>query len=107
MFGIIKAIGAGIQVIRWVYREKKKMEADVDAYLTRENARLWRLRFEKIFRALESGNGNIRQLPKVIRWFFAATTMDNRVGQFGQWVLKSKKLEDRDGELDRPIYPAH
>ena len=101
--GIIKTIAAAWKIASWLRSEKKQMEADIDGYLTEKRAKDWRLKCEKIFRALERGNGNFDRLPVPIKWFFAQTTADNRVGIFGMWFLKSHKLPVHDKVLDEPI----
>ena len=91
----------------WIRAEKKILESNAEAYLTEERAREWRLQAEKIFWALERGNGNFERLPKVIRWFFGATKADNHLGHFGKHFLKSEKLEKGDGALEQPLYQTH
>ena len=93
----------------WVHREKKAMERDAKAYLTQERARAWRENAEKMFHALATGNGNLASLPKPVRWFFKKTEVDNRVGFFGMWLLKSRKLETNHPVLGEKIdpYRAH
>ena len=106
--GVINSIMAIWQVVKWIRAEKKELEQNADAYLTEDRAKLWRLNTEKIFYALHTGNGNVGKLPKPIRWFFASTTADNRLGEFGLWYLKSKKIALDDAELEKPIsYRAH
>ena len=95
------------KLVWWIRRQKKQMERDVDAYLTEERAMIWRRNAEKVFRALETGNGNFKDLPTPLRWFFKMTTAENRVGKFGQQFLKSNKLAVCDDELDQPLYPCH
>jgi len=107
--GVLGSISALWQLIKWIRAEKKKLEANADAYLTAERADEWRLNAEKIFHALASGNGNFDKLPRIVKWFFGATTADNRFGTFGLQILKSKKLKEHDPVLGEPIkaYPAH
>jgi hypothetical protein len=105
---ILSSISALWQLIKWIRSEKKQLEANADAYLTEERAAEWRLNAEKMFYALASG-WNARKLPRIVRWFFSATTADNKVGEFGLHVLKSKKLSTNDRILEEPIkpHPAH
>lgn len=108
--GIIKGIAAVWKLISWLRSEKKAMEADVDGYLTQKRAVEWRIETEKIFRALQTGGvveptqdyENFKNLPRLVKWFFNRTTIDNRAGQFGQWFLKSKKLKEGDEVLNKP-----
>lgn len=103
----MSTILAVINLARWILAEKKKMEKNAEEYLSESRAKEWRLHTEKIFRALEEGNGNMKQLPKPVRWFFSRTSIDNRVGKFGMWFLKSSKLEKGDSVLDQPLYRMH
>ncbi len=108
--GIIKGIVALWRIAMWFRTEKRKMEADIDGYLTQERALEWRLKAEKIFHALEVGKmGNI---PRPVKWFFEQTTADERIGKFGEWFLKSSKLKagntlpDQEA-LNQPLYRAY
>lgn len=103
LFGAIKSIGAAWQMLCWLRREKKELEADFDAYFSGARAQSWRLSLEKIFRALE--RGEIDKAPALVRWFLARTTVDDRVGWFGLCLLKSGKLRRTDPVLDEPIEP--
>lgn len=103
--GILKGIVALWKIASWLRSEKKKMESDIDGYLTQERALEWRLNAEKVFCALECGK--MERLPSPIKWFFKHTTADERVGSFGIWLLKSKKLEEADNALNQPLYRAH
>lgn len=98
--GCIATITATIDVIRWVIKQKRHMEADAKAYLSEDRAARARLWLETVTKALEEGeaNPNYTKLPKFVRWFCGGTTIDNYVGAFGQKVLKSQKLLD-----DNPI----
>ena len=92
---MISTIVAAWNVYKWVKAQKKEMEANAEAYLTEERAKAWRLEAEAIFMGLakeELGDAEWK-LPKPVKWFFAHTKADNRLGQFGQWFLKSSKLE--------------
>lgn len=104
----LQALGALRQILRWVWAQKKAIEAQGQAYLTAERAAEWRLASEKLFYALEHGNGNLTMLPKWARWLFSQTTLDNQVGLFGQRYLKSSKLAANDPALKEPlpVYPA-
>lgn len=111
---IFKGLVALWRIASWLRSEKKKMESDVDKYLTQERALEWRLQLEKIFKALATGGTivpytgvNFRKLPSPIRWLFGATTLDNRIGEFGMWLLKSKKIEEDDKALNQPLYRMH
>ncbi len=88
---------------KWLLEQKRHMEADTDTYLSDERALAWRLAAEKTFKALEEGNGNLEQLPKIVQWFFGQTTVENRIGKFGQTLLKSAKIERDDPVLCTPI----
>lgn len=108
--GIIQGIIAAWKLIKWIRSEKRQLEANVDAYLTKDRALEWRLQAEKIFHILESGSSfyqGLKKLPAPVRWFFKATTADNRVGKFGQWFLKSEKLKENSEVLDQPLYRTH
>ena len=96
-------------IASWLRQQKKEMEANAEAYLTRERAKEWRETSEKIFQALESGNGNMKRLPTVVQWFFKHTKADNNLGTFGMWYLKSEKLAQNSSVLSEPIklYPCH
>lgn len=108
MLKALQALGAVWQIVRWLLAQKKAMEANADAFLSDDRAREWRLFCEKVFYAMEHGNGNLTMLPKWTRWFFSQTTLDNRIGRFGQVVLKSSKLAADDPTLKEfPNYPAH
>lgn len=105
---MFKTLIALWRIIKWLRAEKKQMEADVDGYLTQERALAWRLSLEKIFRGLDTGYPHMKEIwnvPRPIRWLFSQTTADNRVGEFGMWFLKSKKIEDGDSVLSQPIKP--
>ena len=96
----------------WIRAEKKILESNAEAYLTEERAKEWRLQAEKIFWALETGNGNeehifFSRLPRIVKWFFGATKADNHLGHFGKHFLKSEKLENGDGDLEQPLYQTH
>jgi hypothetical protein len=107
MFKAIQALGAVWQIVRWVLAQKRAMEANADAYLSDDRAKEFRLWLEKLAYALAHGNGNLTMLPKWARWFFSQTTLDNRIGRFGQVVLKSSKLEKNDPAVKEfPNYPA-
>ena len=103
---IFKGIVALWRIASWLRSEKKAMEADIDGYLTQERALAWRLYVERLFKGLETGN-RIWTMPDYIQWFFAQTTADNRVGEFGMWLLKSKKIEEDDKALNQPLYRMH
>lgn len=108
MFKAIQALGAVWQIVRWVLAQKRAMEANADAFLSDDRATELRLLSEKVFYALEHGNGNLTKLPKWARWFFKQTTLDNRIGRFGQVYLKSSKLEKNDPAVKEfPNWPAH
>lgn len=82
------------------------MEADVSAYFSDKRAKAWRLNLEKFFTALEDGRGGTmlpESLQKVCAWVFSRTTADNRIGSFGQALLKSQKMDDYDDQLKEPI----
>lgn len=105
MFKAIQALGAVWQIVRWLLQQKKAMEANADVYLSDERAAAWRLWLERMFYALEHGNGNLTMLPKPVRWLFSQTTADNRVGRFGLRLLKSEKLRTNDPAIQ--VYPCH
>ena len=105
IIGAFKAVGAAWQILMWLRKEKKQMEADVDGYFTADRATAWRLTAEKVFHALETGNGNLKSMPKVVQWLFSKTTADNRIGLFGLYLLKSEKLRAGNKVLDEPIKP--
>jgi len=90
---MISTIVAAWNMVMWLRREKKQMEANAEAYLTEARAKVWRAEAEDIFKSLAEGNSKFEKLPKPVKWFFAHTKADNRLGQFGQWFLKSSKLE--------------
>ena len=91
---MISTIVAAWNIYRMIHKARKEMEADVEAYLTEERARAWRLEAEAIFMTLANGEESEDfKLPKPIKWFFAHTEADNRLGQFGQHFLKSNKLD--------------
>jgi len=83
------------------------MEADADKYFSEERALAWRLNLERFFYRLADGYGAAecpKSLEKVRAWLFDRTKIDNRIGKFGQWMLKSQKLEDKhDYKLMEPI----
>ena len=93
--GIFSSILAIWHVFMWLRRQRKEMEANAEAYLTEERAKAWRMEAEASFMALANGTWDKSEwdLPKPVKWFFAHTKADNRLGQFGQWFLKSSKLE--------------
>lgn len=108
---MFKTLIALWRIIKWLRQQKSEMEADVDGYLTQERALAWRLNAEKIFHILEDGtlfasrNVAVEGIPKPIQWLFNATTVDNRVGEFGLYLLKSTKLGKDDPILNEPIKP--
>lgn len=102
---MFKTLIALWRIIKWLRTEKKQMESDVDGYLTQERALAWRLSVEKIFYTLEGSHGHLEDIPGPVRWLFDRTTADNRVGEFGMWFLKSKKIETSDSVLNQPIKP--
>ena len=106
--GIIATIGAGIEAIRWLYRQKRQIEKDADAYFSDHRAENWRLKAEVLFKALEDGeaNPNFKNLPKLVRWLCGPTRVDNYAGRFGQKLLKSGKIERSDPALRQPVYPC-
>lgn len=109
ILNIFGYIGTAWRAFWWLRSEKKKMEADVDAYLTDENCDRLRLNLEKFFKALDEGK--VDRLPKkwqgVAKRVFPMTTIENRIGHAGQRVLKSGKLSRNDPILRQNIYPAH
>ena len=107
MFKGLKTLIAIWKIASWLRQEKKVMEKDADAYFTQERALEWRLKMEKIFHALETGNGNIAQLPGPVKWLFHATTLDERIGIFGMFLLKSKKLEEDNNAVLNEPYNCH
>jgi hypothetical protein len=90
---MISTIVAVWNVFTWLRRQRREMEANAEAYLTEERAKAWRIKTETIFKSLSDGNGDFKKLPKPVQWFFAHTKADNRLGQFGQWFLKSSRLD--------------
>lgn len=106
--GIFTSIGVAVEAIRWLYRQKKEIERDANAYFSDARAEKWRLCAEVLFKTLEDGeaNPNFKSLPKAVRWICGPTRVDNYVGRFGQKVLKSGKLERSDPVLRHPIYPV-
>ena len=104
---MIKTLIALWKIASWLRSEKRKMEADIDGYLTQERALEWRLQLEKIFYALDTGSlfiGKLQGVPRPVQWFFSQTTIDNKLGEFGMWLLKSKKIEEDDKALNQPLY---
>ena len=95
---------AAWNIVKWLRRQRKEMEVNAEAYLTEERAKEWRKGSERIFKSLAEGDGEFEKLPKPVRWFFAHTKADNRLGQFGQWYLKSGELEKA---LKQPLYRMH
>ncbi len=97
------------QILKWVRQQKKAIESNAQEYFNPQRAASFRLNLERLFYALEHGNGNLTMLPKWVRWLFSQTTVDNLVGEFGQRVLKSEKLKKEDEALKKPItvYPCH
>jgi len=92
--GIFSTIAAAWNILKWVRQQKKEMEANAEAYLTEERAKSWRMAAERIFKALADGDeDHFEEFPKPVKWFFAHTKADNQLGQFGQWFLKSSRLE--------------
>ena len=82
------------------------MESDIDGYFSNERAAQWRLNIEKVFMALEKGNGASVlpiSLQKLCEWLFAKTKVDNCIGSFGQALLKSGKIERNDTSLREPV----
>ena len=86
---------------------RRELDSKGVSYMTRDRALIWRFKFEKIFRALESGNGNFELLPRPIKWLFKSVKSDNQIGKFGQWFLKSEKLQTGDKALEQPLYQTH
>jgi|GEM_PF-4259830 hypothetical protein len=90
---------------KWLKQQKKEMETDADGYLTEERAAMWRLNAEKLFTSLAAGSSD--RMPSSVRgvcdWLFSRTTAENRIGEFGKWVLKSGKMARKDHVLNRPI----
>ena len=101
----IQCIAALWQIAKWLDAQKKALDTNADVYLSDERAAAWRLWLERMFYALEHGNGNLTMLPKPVRWLFSQTTADNRVGQFGLRLLKSEKLRTNDPAIQ--VYPCH
>ena len=91
---MISTIVAAWNILMWLRRQRKEMEANAEAYLTEERAKAWRLEAEGIFKSLAEGDSvTFVKLPKPVQWFFAHTEADNRLGRFGQFFLKSNKLD--------------
>ena len=90
--GFISTLLAAWNILKWLRKQKKDMETNAEAYLTEKRAIAWRRETESIFKSLAEGDGRFESLPKPVKWFFAHTKADNRLGQFGQWFLKSSRL---------------
>lgn len=109
---VFSGIGTAYRAIRWVLAAKKKLESDAKGYLSPDRAKALRLWLERMFKALEEGeaNPNYARLPKIVRWLATGHDVDVYVGEFGQNVLKSGKLEANDPALRKeltPPYPMH
>lgn len=102
---IFKGIIALWHAIKWALRLRKNMEGGCEAFLTQERMLRWRFEFEKISHALETGK--MEGLPRIIKWLFANTTLDNHIGKAAGWLFKSKKLETGDDALNQPLYRMH
>ncbi|MEA3224480.1 MAG: hypothetical protein U9Q07_00910 [Planctomycetota bacterium] len=101
MIRMFKSFSAAVELFLWLRAQKKLIEQDVNGYLSAERAEAWRLAAEQLFRRLQTGRTD--DLPRVVRWLFDRTTVDNRAGWFGLRLLKSGKLERGDPVLDRPV----
>lgn len=106
MLKALRTIGSLWRAFKWIRKQKREMESDTNAYLSDDRAKVWRLNLEKFFTALEKGTG-AKQFPpsvqKFVSWLFDNTTMENRIGYFGQALLKSTKMDNRDERLEEPI----
>lgn len=102
---MLKGMIALWQAMGWLLSLKKELEYRGTSYFTRERALEWRLNCEKIAHSLETGN--TEKLPGPVKWLFARTTLDNRIGVFFIFLLKSKKLGENDKELDQPLNRPH
>jgi len=102
----IETIKTTVQAIRWIMAEKRKLEANTQAYLSTERADKARLWLETLAKTLEEGEAhpNFKTLPKPVRWFCGGSKIDNYVGTFGQRVLKSQKLADDNPILHKDGY---
>jgi len=102
---MIQVLISAWAALKWLCRQKKEMENDVEGYFSEKRARRWRLNCEKFLVALESGcspplPGALR---KVCDWLFKRTTIENQIGTFGQHFLKSGKIAAADKELWKEI----
>jgi len=106
VFKLFTLVGSLWRAIKWVRKQRAEMEKDVNGYLFERRAKQWRLNLEKFFTALEKGNGASAFPPamqKVCEWVFARTAAENRIGYFGQSVLKSEKMDIMAEQLKEPI----
>ena len=78
---------------------RRDLEANAAKTLSDANAQAIRLKLEGLFAMLEEGR--ISELPKWLRWVCRLSLIDERIGTFGQHVLKSGKLETKDSVIYR------
>jgi hypothetical protein len=106
MLRALKIIGSVWRAFCWIRKQKKEMERDVNGYFSDARAKHWRLNLEKFFTALENGLGASclpQSVQKVAEWLFNRTTAENRIGYFGQALLKSTKMDEMSEKLKEPI----
>jgi hypothetical protein len=81
----------------WFRKQRKEIEADAKEYFGAKRALKLRLRLERTFKALETGD--LEHVPKWVQWLLGQTEVDNYIGLFGAYVLKSRKLWEDDPTL--------
>ncbi len=106
MFKLFSLVGSLWRAIKWVRQQRTEMEKDVNGYLSEKRAKQWRLNAEKFFTALEKGKGASAfpsAMQSVCKWVFSRTEAENRIGYFGQALLKSEKMDGMAEQLQEPI----
>lgn len=101
---IIKGVMALLQFIRLFSKIRKNLESCPEEYLTEKRMKAWRFEFEKIGAALE--RGDTKNLPRIVKWVFGRTEVDNHIGRAFGWFFKSRKIQTADKVLDKP-YRSH
>lgn len=99
---MLKALIAAWQALSLLRKVRKSIESSPVEYLTQERVLSWRFEFEKIGAAL--ARGDTKNLPRIVKWLFGHTEVDNHIGKAFGWFFKSRKLQTNDKSLDQPYY---
>ena len=99
---IFKGIIALWKALSWANKQRKGVETFGIGYFSDSRMRDWRFRLERIGRALE--NGDLDNVPPIVKWLLGRTRIDNQAGHAVQVLLKSDKLAKGDKALNQPLY---